>query len=146
MATLPVVVTEQDMRRIKRMLSVSGVSVLTDLVAELARKLEGAIQVRSDLIRGDVVTLDSELTIENLETGETEDVVLVLPDEADAAGPRSLSVLAPLGWQVLGRREGDVVRFRTPGSGQCSARIRKIHHQPEAARRVGSSQNRFDWS
>lgn len=145
MGTLPVVVTEQDMRRIKRMLTVSGVSVLTDVVAQLARRLESAIQVRSDLIRGDVVTLDSELMIENLETGETEDVVLVLPDEGHA-GPRSLSVLAPLGWAVLGRREGEVVRFRMPGRDQCAARIRKIHHQPEAARRAANSGTRSDWN
>ena len=135
MNSMPVVITDQDMRRIRRVLKSSSAPVLGDSLAELARSLKRAVQVRSDRIRADVVTLDSRLSIEDPDTGCLNQYTLVLPGELDVDrdGDR-LSVLEPLGWEILGRREGDLVQFRVPGNGWGLARIRWIHFQPEAER------------
>jgi regulator of nucleoside diphosphate kinase len=130
-----ILITDQDMRRIRRVLNSSSASLLGDSLAELARSLKCAVQVRSDCIRADVVTLDSRVSIEDPETGCLNEYTLVLPGEFGVDhSVDGLSVLAPLGWEILSRREGDWVQFRTPGNGSRRAKIRRIHFQPEAER------------
>ena len=133
MDSRPIVVTEQDMRRIRRVLNSASASVLGSLVVELNRSLERAVHVRSDRIRADVVTLDSQVSIEDPDTGCLNQYTLTLPGDVGVGpGVDRLSVLAPLGWKILGRREGDLVQFRVPGSGSRLARIKRIDFQPEA--------------
>jgi regulator of nucleoside diphosphate kinase len=135
MDSLPVVVTDQDMRRIRGAAISSGDSVSGHLAIELTRRLEQAVHVRSDCIRADVVTLNSSVSIEDPDSGRLDQYTLVLPGDSDVEpGSAPLSVLAPLGWSILGRREGDMVKFPVPGSGSRWARIKRIDFQPEAER------------
>lgn len=145
MNSMPVVITDQDMRRIRRVLNSSSDSVLGDSLTELGRSLERAVHVRSDRVRADVVTLNSRVSIEDPDTGCLNQYTLVLPDELDVdRGVDRLSVLAPLGWEILGRREGDLVQFRVPGNGWGLARIKQIHFQPEADRALGYARVAID--
>jgi len=142
---MPVVITDLDMRRIRRVLNSSSAPVLGDSFAELARSLKRAVQVRSDRIRADVVTLDSRVSIEDPDTGCLNQYTLVLPGELDVdRGADQLSVLAPLGWEILGRREGDLVQFRVASNGWGLARIRWIHFQPEVERTQACSRDAND--
>ena len=81
------------------------------------------------------MTLDSRVSIEDPETGSLNEYTLVLPGELVVDhGVDRLSVLAPLGWEILGRREGDWVQFRVPATGGDGLGSRWIHFQPEAER------------
>lgn len=97
----PVVVTDQDSRRIRGALRRSSAAGLGAGVEELSRKLQLAVQVSSDRIGGDVVTLDSQVSLEDPDTGSLERYTLILPGDSEIGVDR-LSVLAPLGGQLLG--------------------------------------------
>ena len=103
--------------------------------AEYVDSLEGYLDkveiLPADRIGPDVVTMNSEVLVRDLETHKTVVFRVVLPSEADA-GTWGISVLAPLGMAVLGRREGDVVTCQTPG-GLRRLRVAQILYQPERA-------------
>jgi regulator of nucleoside diphosphate kinase len=139
MDSLPVVITDQDMRQIRGVLSAAGDSVSGHLAIELTRRLEQAVHVRSDSVRADVVTLNSSVSIEDPDSGQLDRYTLVLPGDNNVEpGSAPLSVLAPLGWNILGRREGDMVKFPVPGDGSRRVRIKRIDFQPEAQRTRGT--------
>ena len=102
-----------------------------DGLARLAAALEQARVVPSEQLPPDVVSMHSTVRVADEGTGEEATWTLVYPASADAAS-RKLSVLAPIGLAVLGRREGDAVEPRAPG-GMRRLRIVKLEHQPERA-------------
>jgi regulator of nucleoside diphosphate kinase len=81
----------------------------------------------------DVVTVNSRVEVEDLQTGDRKVVTVVFPDAADARAGK-VSVLAPLGVAVLGSRVGEVVECHRPG-GPRRLRVNRLLFQPEAAGR-----------
>lgn len=79
----------------------------------------------------DVITMNSKASLLDVETGETMDFTLVLPDQADI-NLGKISVLAPIGTGMLGCRVGDTFEWDTPG-GKRTLRVTKIVYQPEAS-------------
>lgn len=79
----------------------------------------------------DVITMNSKASLLDIETGETMDFTLVLPDQADI-NLGKISVLAPIGTGMLGCRVGDTFEWDTPG-GKRTLRVTKIVYQPEAS-------------
>src|SRR6185312_6528445 len=132
MNTLPVIITDHNVQQIHRLLESSRGSILGDLAAKLLRRLSEATHVSSPRIPPDVVTLYSCVRIEDCATGRIRKLILTLPSDLDTGVDR-ISVLSPLGWQMLGRREGDLVQFRSPGGGLSSAQIQRVEFQPETA-------------
>jgi regulator of nucleoside diphosphate kinase len=61
----------------------------------------------------------------------SQEYTLVYPDEADIELDK-VSVLAPVGLAMLGKRVGDTIRFNAP-AGSRQLKIKEIHYQPEAA-------------
>ena len=98
-------------------------------IESLERRLDDAEVVRADRIGPDVVTMSSQVRISDLDKNETMVFRLVFPSSADAASGR-ISVLAPLGTAVLGRRVGEKVTWEAPG-GVRSLRVEEILYQPE---------------
>lgn len=96
----------------------------------LHETLDGARLVSSAEIAADIVTMNSDVVIEEA-SDVRRAIKLVYPAEADPAGGR-ISVLSPLGNALLGARAGWIVRFPTP-VGERSVRIAQIRFQPEAA-------------
>jgi regulator of nucleoside diphosphate kinase len=86
--------------------------------------------VPAEQIAPDVVTMNSEATIEDADSGKPQTVRLVYPHLADA-GKGLVSVLSPLGNAILGARAGEMVSFATP-VGERRVRIASIRYQPEA--------------
>jgi regulator of nucleoside diphosphate kinase len=136
MNTLPVIITDHNVQQIHRLLESSRGSILGDLAAQLLRRLSEATHVHSSRIPPDVVTLYSCVNVEDCATGGMRKLILALPSDLDTEVDR-ISVLSPLGWQMLGRREGDLVQFRVPGGGLSSARIERVVFQPETANGAG---------
>jgi regulator of nucleoside diphosphate kinase len=80
-----------------------------------------------------VVTMNSRIRIHDLDRGSEAVVTVVFPFESNAEQHR-VSVLAPLGTALLGRRVGDRVKFEAPG-GTRRVKIVRIEYQPEGAAR-----------
>ncbi len=96
----------------------------------LREALDGAAVVLPNQMPPDVVTMQSHVLLRDLASNEEMECVLVFPDDADALMGR-ISVVAPIGTAILGRRAGDVIQVKLP-AGVRKMRIERILHQPEA--------------
>jgi regulator of nucleoside diphosphate kinase len=126
-------VTEDDARKLRTLVTgVRGRSVRDrENLQQLDDELERAQVVPASDIPADVVTMNSELALRDLDTGEDMVFRVVFPSEANADQHR-ISVLAPLGTAVLGYRTGDVIEWAVPGRTR-RVRIERVLYQPEAA-------------
>ncbi len=79
----------------------------------------------------DVVTMNSKVSIVDMDSGKKKTYSLVFPLKAKIDENR-LSILAPLGTALLGYRVGDVIQWDVP-SGRKTIKITKILYQPEAS-------------
>ena len=123
--------TDVDARRLQGLVDGSRPRDLRDAgsVALLLRHMDEAEVLPADRIDPDVVTMSSEVVVRDLDTHEVVIFRIVFPSSADAAAAK-VSVLAPLGMAVLGRRVGDHVNWRTPG-GLRRLRVDRVLYQPE---------------
>jgi len=96
----------------------------------LERQLRDAIIVRAAEVPADVVTMGSRFRFTDRRTGTSETYRLVYPEEADLNRER-LSVFAPIGTAVLGRRARQTVWWQVPW-GLRVVRIDEVEFQPEA--------------
>lgn len=128
MSTNPTItLTTLDMDRLQRLLAVGGGEGLDRLDAELAR----ADVVAPGAIAPDVVTMHSEVTYRDEQSGVERTVRLVYPGEADSARAW-VSVLAPLGSALIGLRVGQHIDWTMPRG------VRRLHvvavpYQPAVA-------------
>ncbi len=102
-----------------------GSSYLKALKEELNR----AIIVESQQIPPEVITMNSTVSLVDVETGENMEYTLVFPEDADITRGK-ISVLAPIGTGMLGFRVGDVFEWDTP-DGKRVIRVERILFQPE---------------
>ncbi len=98
---------------------------------QLKKDLATATMVDPEEIPADVVTMNSEVRIGGPSLDGSTVVKLVFPQEAGLA-QGSVSLLAPLGAALLGRRTGDKVSYVAPG-GEVAIEILGIIFQPESA-------------
>lgn len=133
-STRSIIVTEPDLGRLRALLRGQSESSLLDQehLQDLKSELDRAVPVDAADVPPGVVTMHSQIRVEDVESGETRTYTLVFPHEADVASGR-ISVLAPLGTALLGYREGDEVEWEMPG-GVRRLRIRQVvqhPHQPQ---------------
>ncbi len=85
--------------------------------------------------------MNSRVRVLDCDTRKKGMYTLVLPEEANIS--RGLiSVLAPLGIALLGRRRGDTIEAKVPG-GIRKLRVEQVWHKPEIAeKRVGERSSR----
>ncbi len=98
---------------------------------QLETELERRAPVAAQDVPADVITLNSQVQLFDLETGDTFACTLVLPHAADLAHFK-LSILAPIGLALLGHRVGDVIEWSGPGGVQ-RLKVVMLIYQPEAA-------------
>lgn len=121
------VVTSQDFDRVQEaMRSASGFDV-DRLDSELAR---AQIIDQKEAPRS-LVTMNSEVTYEDLKSGKRHTVRLVYPGDANVT-KNQISVLAPLGSALLGLRDGQKVEWPMP-RGIRKMKVVEVVYQPEAA-------------
>jgi regulator of nucleoside diphosphate kinase len=123
-----------DINRIRGFLelAVTGGSERYRYLLKLKQSLEDAVILAPEEMPPNVITMNSQVRIKTLASGETMCVSLVFPQEADY-GQRKISLLAPLGAALLGRLAGEAVCYQAPG-GSIRILIEEIVYQPEAAR------------
>lgn len=126
-----IIITDSDRRRLQHLLE-REVAAATDLqtyLADLQIELQRAPCVTPAEVPDDVITMDSTVSLRDLDSGEDETYTLVYPDQANIA-ENKLSILAPIGTAILGYRVGDIVRWRVP-SGRCRLQVEEVLYQPE---------------
>lgn len=80
----------------------------------------------------DVVTMYSQIVLQDLETGQRHKLTLCYPADAEPEAG-FVSVLSPVGAGLLGLTVGSVARWTTPSGIERGARILAILFQPEAS-------------
>ncbi len=133
MSTRPIYITAFDMKRLRELIedikrtSRSPRDDLKRLEGELGR----AIVVDPKDVPPNVVTMNSQVYLEDLETGEESVYTLVFPQDANLSAGK-ISILAPVGTGMLGYSVGDTFEWPVP-EGVRKLEIIKILYQPEAA-------------
>lgn len=126
-----IIVSELDVERLQRLLD-----TLPPRAREAAQALEAELAraqvVAPAAIPRDVVTMNSRVRFEELESGKEGEASLVYPHDSDISNG-SISVLAPVGMALLGLRAGQSIDWPMP-TGRCKRiRVREVTYQPEAA-------------
>jgi regulator of nucleoside diphosphate kinase len=83
-----------------------------NLEERLMDALACAKLVAPEKLRGDIVTIGSEVTYCDQTTGRTQTVILVYPEDADIDRHR-ISVLKPIGVALLGLSAGSTISWQT---------------------------------
>jgi regulator of nucleoside diphosphate kinase len=133
MATRKIQVTQTDHERLVAMIEAMRNIPARDQAClnKLQSELERARIISSKRVKPDVVTMNSTVSLRDLDDGNLYEYQLVYPQDADPQDNK-LSVLAPVGTALLGYRIGDTVEWQVP-AGVRRFRIEGISYQPEAA-------------
>jgi regulator of nucleoside diphosphate kinase len=128
----PIFITETDYEKLRRLIAGRrGSRADAEHLDELESELERAeILEATQTVPPDVITMNSEVRLKDLDSGEFKVYKLVFPSEARTES--TLSVLAPIGTAILGYRVGDVIEWRVP-KGVRRLEVMEILFQPEAA-------------
>lgn len=121
-------ITERDWERLERMVSGAGKA---PNIATLRNELDQATVVPSEKIPSDVVTMNSRVSFQELDTGEKSEITLVYPSDADI-NRRRISILAPVGAALIGLRVGDEIEWPLPSGKTRTYKIISVLFQPEA--------------
>lgn len=132
-ATTPICITEHDYNRLRALVAelqrhARGIQSGADSLEET---LDTAQVVEPSRVPRDIVTMNSTVEFEDLQTGERGTVTIVYPDEIDPAR-RCISVLSPVGAALFGLREGAEAELPLPHGRTRRIRIRSVLYQPEA--------------
>ncbi len=130
--TPPITVTERDYDRIDALLDKVGDNAPG--IRELRAELERSEVVTSAQMAGDVVTMNSIVHFENVDTGKRFELALVYPQDVDGS-PDRVSILAPVGSALLGLAVGQTIHWQGPGGNPLKLRVLEVRDQPEARNR-----------
>jgi len=129
-------VTEADHQRLMALIQTWPDARDRDAADALASELDRAEVVPLERIAGNVVTMNSRVVFEDLETGATREVVLVYPEGSDVEQGR-ISVLAPVGSALIGLSVGQTIDWPLPHGQVKRLRIVDVLYQPEEAGDLG---------
>ncbi len=103
-----------------------------ELPPELATSLDTLDVVPAREVPADVITMYSQVLIEEANSHKRQKLTLCYPHEAE---PHNgfISVCSPVGASLLGQRLGDTARWRTPNGDVCEAEVVELLFQPEAS-------------
>ncbi|MBS4020310.1 MAG: nucleoside diphosphate kinase regulator [Dechloromonas sp.] len=81
---------------------------------DLRAELERAIVIPDDSMKTDIVTMGSRVRYTEHETGNSREIEIVFPEEAEAAAGK-VSVFAPVGAALIGLGVGQEIEWDFPG-------------------------------
>ena len=125
-------VTEKDKTKLRKLLSTTTGFRVRDLktVTDLLDELERAEVITDDSVNKTVVTMNSTVHIQDIQTGKEFTYTIVYPEFANSDANR-ISILAPIGTALLGYKIGDTVEWEVP-AGKRKLLVKNIILQPEA--------------
>ena len=130
-----IVVGNDDMGRLNGLVRALKTSLFRDQLQleSLERALETAEETPSDRVPKSVIRMNSSIRVLDLHSRRKELYTLVFPDRADFSSGR-ISILAPLGIALLGRRMGDIIEVNVPG-GIRRLRVEHVRYRSEIMRK-----------
>jgi regulator of nucleoside diphosphate kinase len=134
----PIIVTDADMDRLSRLVRALKHSLFRDQLQleSLEHALESAEVTSSERIPKGVIRMNSRIRVLDFDTQKKTLYMLGFPENADISAGR-ISVLAPVGIALLGRRQGDVIEAKVPG-GARRLKVEWVSQRPQtASRRIG---------
>ncbi|MDR4478237.1 MAG: nucleoside diphosphate kinase regulator [Nitrospira sp.] len=133
MTTRDIYITEFDLNRLRDVLKarVNTNAWDRDHLDSVENELDRAHVVGPSAIPPDVVTMNSQVRIEDMDTGMENVYTLVFPSDASIP-EKKISILAPIGTALLGSRAGGTVDWPVP-AGMRTVRIKEVLYQPEAS-------------
>jgi regulator of nucleoside diphosphate kinase len=143
-----IIVTDTDMDRLSRLVRALKHSLFRDQqqLELLDQTLESAEVRFSARVPRDIIRMNSRVRVFDFDTRQKEIYTLVFPEDANFSRGM-ISVLAPLGIALLGRKQGDVIEARVPG-GIRRLRVERVLYPSRMAsgmggayQRVGSKRN-----
>ncbi|NLW80809.1 MAG: nucleoside diphosphate kinase regulator [Desulfovibrionales bacterium] len=124
-----IIITAQDAERLEILLD-SMPNTAFPGKSELEGELERAIRVDPRKVPPSVVTMNSTVKFQLLNSNEEYCLKLVYPGETDINGG-TISIFAPVGSALLGLSEGDEIEWPRPGGGMLRLAIKEVIDQPE---------------
>ncbi len=126
-------ITQFDLERLQKLLVDAQATDYrkSEYLEKLQAEIHRAQVVEPKDIPSDVVTMNSTVSIVDLDTKEEEVYTLVFPEDADVRQGK-ISILAPVGTAMLGYEVGDTFEWDVP-AGKRRLLIKKIIYQPEAS-------------
>jgi regulator of nucleoside diphosphate kinase len=126
--------------------TIHGERTLTELDAARLNKLSGNNQLPSGLadlldiaevlpsreVPANIVTMYSQVEIEDPATQQIQKITLCYPGDAEPTAG-FISVLSPVGIGLLGVKAGTLARWQMPNGAEGAARVVAILFQPEAS-------------
>jgi regulator of nucleoside diphosphate kinase len=133
MSGKPIHITQFDLERLRKLLfdAQSTDYRKSEYLERLQMEINRAEVVLPKDIPSEVVTMNSTVCIEDLDTKEEEIYTLVFPENADLSQGK-ISILAPVGTAMLGYEVGDSFEWEVP-EGKRRLRVKRILYQPEAS-------------
>jgi regulator of nucleoside diphosphate kinase len=98
----------------------------------LAELLDAADVLPSREVPPDLVTMNSQVELEDPATGQRQQITLCYPGDSQP-GAGFVSVLSPVGIGLLGVKTGTLACWRMPNGVERSARVVAVLFQPEAS-------------
>ena len=125
-------ITKADYERLRRLIDGrrAGNGFDLEYLDTLEEELDRADVVEPDAIPRDVVTMNSEVRLRDLDSGDEKVYRLVFPTPVRTKN--SISILAPIGTAMLGYRVGNSIVWRVP-KGIRRLKVLEVLYQPEAA-------------
>ncbi|MEQ9411795.1 MAG: nucleoside diphosphate kinase regulator [Fuerstiella sp.] len=132
MSARNIIVTSTDRQRLELLLCTAFAGAIEPeacLVATLQAELRRAVIVASDEVPEDVMTMNSTVSIYDMDYDVSDSYTLVYPADADIVGNK-LSILTPMGTAIPGCRAGDIVQWQNSG-GLRKLQLKEVLYQPE---------------
>ncbi len=133
----PVYISHEDYTKLRLLVATALRSNASAALVKLREELDRAAIFDPAAFPADVVTMDSTVEYEDLETGEIEEYTITFPERADVERKR-ISILAPIGTALIGCRVGAVVSWSTPG-GVRELKVRRVSPAAPAPEAVGAT-------
>ncbi|PKP48029.1 MAG: transcription elongation factor GreAB [Bacteroidetes bacterium HGW-Bacteroidetes-11] len=128
-----IIISSLDMARLRTQIEKArsgGINAPINL-NPLINELDRAKVLPPEKMPPDVVTMNSIVKLDYLNSNKTMQIEIVYPRQADTA-KQKISIFAPVATAMLGYRKGDIIKLEVPG-GLAELRIADIVYQPEAA-------------
>lgn len=127
-----IIITVNDYQRLTALMEFAALKTKMPRVTDrLAQNLGAARLLPQKEISSSVVTMNSRVRLKELKNGREAEITITYPQDAEPR-ERRVSVFSEIGMALLGRKENDIVSWRTP-NGVGDFRIEKVTYQPEAA-------------
>lgn len=127
----PITVSSLDLQRIEELLELKQYRDSPG-VASLRAELARANILDPKEMPDDVITMNSAATVVEEGSGDSRELCLVYPRDADSQANK-ISIFAPVGSAMLGMRVGQSIDWKVPSGRDLRLRIKAIAYQPEAS-------------